>query len=183
MRQTSDPVICYQVVGRNPGTGPVLALCTGGPADLAVAASGAAWAAGTRSLVIAITVVTGTGFSLNPLLHQVRARRQDCDSVTIINRIVPALTAAGVAWLRTIVAVPAGAGPASVPLGTIRRLVDRFAAVAVVTATALHDPTGRLIPLTPRAATVAIIAATAHQPPPAATTSATTSNRAHENEA
>ncbi|MFB9681712.1 hypothetical protein [Streptosporangium vulgare] len=163
---TPASVYCHQVTGRLPGTGPVLAVLTGGPADLAVAQAAATWAAGTGSLVIAATVVTGTGFSLNPLLHQVRARRQDADSLTVIGRLTPILTAAGVAWLRTVVAVPTRAGPAptpsltpALPLATIRRLVDRFTAVAVVTAAPLHDPAGRLAPLPPQAATVAITAA------------------------
>ncbi|GAA0838331.1 hypothetical protein ACFQVD_08760 [Streptosporangium amethystogenes subsp. fukuiense] len=182
-------VYCHQVTGRLPGTGPVLAVLTGGPADLAVAHTAATWATGTRSLVIAATVVTGTGFSLNPLLHQVRARRQDADSLAVIDRLTPILTAAGVAWLRAIVAVPTRAGPApamtpALPLAAIRRLVDRFAAVAVVTATPLHDPAGRLAPLPPQAANAAITAAgTAalgtHVPQP----SATTDSPDHEEEA
>ncbi|WP_084965985.1 hypothetical protein [Thermoactinospora rubra] len=169
-------VYCHQVTGRLPGSGPVLALFTGGLADLAVAQAAATWAAGTRSLVIATTVVTSTGFSLNPLLHQIRSRRQDTDSLAIIGRLTPVLTAAGVAWLRIIVAVPTLAGPArALPMTTVRRLVDRFAAVAVVTAMPLHDPTGRMVPLTPQEATVAITAAgTAalrpHQSQPSATT-------------
>lgn len=169
-------VYCHQVTGRLPGAGPVLAVLTGGPADLAVAQAAAAWAAGTGSPVIAATVVTGTGFSLNPLLHQVRARRQDADSLAVIDRLTPILTAAGVAWLRTIVAVPTRAGPAPTPsLVTIRRLVDRFAAVAVVTAAPLHDPAGRLAPLPPQAAAMAITAASTaalgtHRPRPSATT-------------
>lgn len=128
---------CHQITDRLPGTGPVLAVLTGGPADLAVARTAATWAAGTGSLLIAVTVVTSTGFSINPLLHQVRARRQDADSLAVIDRLTPILTASGVAWLRTIVAVPTRAGPTltlapALPLATIRRLVDRYAGLQQV---------------------------------------------------
>ncbi|MEV4067378.1 hypothetical protein, partial [Nonomuraea dietziae] len=137
---TQVTVHYHQVTGRLAGAGPVLAILTGSPADLAVAQAAAGWAAGTGSRVVAATVVTHTGFSLNPLLHQVRASRYEADSLAITARVFPVLTAAGVVWLRTLVAVPGRRGPARAPLlSAIRRLIDRFAAVAVVTTTPQHD--------------------------------------------
>ncbi len=155
MPLTSAPARCYQVAGRTPGSGPVVAVLTDGPTDLTVAATAAAWAAETRTLLIAAAAVGDTGFSVNALLHRTRTGRTTAESAAIVGRVVPILTATGVAWLRTAVAVPAGADASrTLPLGPVLHLTERFGAVAVVTAAALHDPSGRLTPV-PRDAALA----------------------------
>jgi len=149
MRRIPATVNRYHVIGRTPGSGPVVAVFTDCPTDLPVAAAAASWAADTRTLLVAAAAVTDPGFSLNPLLHRAAERRLGTESVAIVGRVTPVLTAIGVAWIRATIAVPAGVDPArSLPATTVRDLVDRYAAVGVVTAAALDDPSGRLVPLT-----------------------------------
>ena len=136
----------YLVAGRTPGTGPVIAVLTDGPADVAVAANAADLAAGTGTLLITAAAVTsGPGFSLNALLHQARQRCVDRDTRAIVARVAPVLYTAGVAHFRTTLKVPPGVDATRVlPVTAVHEVIDRFGAVAVVAATPLHDPTGVL---------------------------------------
>ena len=68
----------------------------------AVAATAAAWAAQTRTLLVAAVAVADTGFSINALLHHVRDRRFDEESGAVVGRVTPTLTDLGVAWTRAI---------------------------------------------------------------------------------
>lgn len=138
------------VAGRTPGSGPVLAVLTDGPTDMAVAAHAADLAARTRTLLVAAATVHTTGISVNALPHQARTRRVNADSTAIVARVTPILHTAGVAFVRTTVLVPAGTDTLrALPLGAVHELVGRFGAVAVVTALPLHDPTGVLHPAQP----------------------------------
>jgi hypothetical protein len=149
MSSLSTAVHVYHVAGRGPGTGPVLAVFTDGPTDLAVVTTAAALAADTRTLLFAAAAVPTAGFSLNSLLHRARARRTGTDSIAIVARVTPILTTAGVAWLRTTLPVPAGTDPAqALPVTALRELAGRLNAAVVVTAAALTDPTGNLRPAT-----------------------------------
>ncbi len=140
----------HLVAGRTPGSGPVLAVLTDGPADLAVAAHAADLAARTGTLLVAAAVVPGGGISVNPLLHRARHRRYQAETTAIVGRVTPILYSAGVAHLRTTLPVPPGLDPTrALPVPAVRQLVDRFAAVAVVTSTPLNDPTGVLYPAPP----------------------------------
>lgn len=135
----------YRVAGRTPGSGPVLALFTDGPADLAVAAHAAGLAAGTRTLLIAAAAVHTAGPSVNALLHRAGNRRIRADRTAIIGRITPILHSAGVAYFATTLLVPTGTDTSrALPLPAVHQLINRFGAVAVVTARPLHDPTGLL---------------------------------------
>jgi hypothetical protein len=139
----------YHVAGRTPGTGPVVAVLTDGPADVAVAAYAADLAARTGTLLItAAAVASSGGMSVNALLHRARAARVDADTRAIVARVAPVLHSAGVAHFRTTLAIPAGvdAGRA-LPVTAVHHLIDRFGAVAVITAAPLHDPTGHLQPV------------------------------------
>jgi hypothetical protein len=140
----------HHVAGRTPGTGPVLVVLADGPADLAVAAHAADLAARTGTLLIAAAAVTAdSGVSVNALLHRSRAGRIDADSRAIVARVTPILHSSRVAYLRTTLPVPAGVDPTrALPVAPVHHLVDRFGAVAVVTAVPLHDPTGVLQPAT-----------------------------------
>ncbi len=142
----------YHVAGRTPGTGPVLVVLADGPADLAVAARAADLAARTGTLLVAAAAVAArSGVSINPLFHRARSGRIDADSRAIVARVTPILHSAGVAYLRTTLPVPEGVDPTrALPVGPVHHLVERFGAVAVVTAVTLHDPTGvlRLAPRT-----------------------------------
>lgn len=137
----------YRVAGRTPGSGPVLAVFTDGPTDPAVAACAADLAARTRTLLIAAAAVHATGVSVNAILHRARNRRIQADRTAIIGRVTPILHTAGVAYFSTTLLVPAGTGPLrALPLAAVHQLINRFGAVAVVTALPLHDPTGVLQP-------------------------------------
>ncbi|MDY7087646.1 MAG: hypothetical protein SYR96_21360 [Actinomycetota bacterium] len=131
----------HHVEGRTRGTGPVLAVFTDGPTDLTVAATAAAIAAQTGTLLIAAAAVPHSGFSLNSLLHRARSQRISQESAAIIGRVTPILTTAGVAWARATFAVPLGVDPArTLPAHAIQDLINRFAAVTVVTAAAPPGP-------------------------------------------
>lgn len=145
------PYIC-RVDGRTPGSGPVVAVFTDGPTDMAVAAYAADLAARSGTLLIAAAAVHGTTVSLNALLHQARNRRLHADSTAIVGRVTPILHAAGVAWMRSTLLLPAGLDALrALPVSPVRQLIDRFSAVAVVTALPLRDPTGMLQPIEPHA--------------------------------
>ncbi|RZU46609.1 hypothetical protein EV385_6684 [Krasilnikovia cinnamomea] len=138
------------LAGRTPGSGPVLAVLTDGPTDMAVAAHAADLAVRTGTLLIAAaTVAAGSG--INPLLLQhTRTRRVHNDTTAIVARITPILHGAGVAYRRSTLLVPAGTDTLrALPVTAVRRLVDRFGAVTVVTARPLRDPTGTLQPADP----------------------------------
>jgi hypothetical protein len=137
----------YAVAGRTLGSGPVLAVLTDGPDDMAVAADAADLAARTGTLLIAAATVHTTGCSVNALLHHARDRRIRSRSIAVVARITPILHATGVAYFRSTLLVPTGTETGnSLPVAPVRRLADRFGAVAVVTALPLHDPTGVLQP-------------------------------------
>ncbi|GAA0807178.1 hypothetical protein [Spirilliplanes yamanashiensis] len=143
---TTRPYLCH-VAGRTPASGPVIAVLTDGPTDLAVAAHAAGVAARSGTLLIAAAAVHTTGPSLNVLLHHARERRLHADSVAIVGRVAPVLHRAGVAWMRSSLLLPAGTDALrALPVAAVRQLVDRFGAVAVVTARPLRDPTGVLQP-------------------------------------
>jgi hypothetical protein len=147
MPTTPARATVHQVLGRTLGTGPVLAVLTDGPADLIVAARAAELAARSQTLLIAAAAVQTSGISVNPLLHRARTRRIQSDSMAIVARVSPILSTAGVAYMRTTLAVPAGTDPTrALPVTAVHQLIDRFGAVAVITATALRDPTGVLHP-------------------------------------
>jgi hypothetical protein len=132
----------YQVVGRAPGTGPVLAVLADGPADLAVATRAADLAARTRTLLVVAAAVHTEPAALP---GRDRSGRVNAESTAIAGRVAPILHSAGVAYLRTTLPVPHGTDPArAVPVAAVLRLAGRFAAVIVVAGTALHDPTGLL---------------------------------------
>jgi len=140
----------YHVAGRTPGTGPVIAVLTDGPTDVAVAAHAADLAARTGTLLITAAAVTTTGFSTNALLHHVRQRRIDSDARAIVARVSPIVHSAGVAHFRTTLPVDPGVDATrALPATPLYHLIGRFGAVAVVTATPLHDPTGGLQPAGP----------------------------------
>jgi hypothetical protein len=137
------PTFTYQVVGRAPGTGPVLAVLADGPTDLAVATRAADLAAGTRTLLVVAAAVPTGDAGVDPLRNRVRMR---ADTLAIAGRVAPVLHSAGVAYLRTALPMPAGADPTrALPVAAVLRLAERFAAVTVVAATVLHDPTGHLV--------------------------------------
>jgi hypothetical protein len=142
---TSIPVRprTYEIAGRTPGSGPVLAVLTDAPTDLVVVAHAADLAARTSTLLIAAATVHTTGCSVNALLHHARNRRIRCRSIAVVARVTPILHAAGVAYFRSTLLVPADTDiRRALPVTAVRRLVDRFGAVAVVTALPLHDPRG-----------------------------------------
>lgn len=135
----------YRVAGRTAGSGPVLAVFTDGPADMAVAAHAASLAAHTRTLLVAAAAVHVTGLNINPILRGARTRRVHADRTAIIGRVTPILHAAGVAHLSTTLLVPTGTDALrALPLPSVHQLINRFSAVTVVTAHPLHDPTGML---------------------------------------
>jgi hypothetical protein len=137
----------YRVAGRTPGSGPVVAVLTDHPTDMAVAAHAADLAARHGTLLVAAAAVHSTGLSLHSLLHHARDRRLHSESVAVVGRVTPILLTAGVAWMRSTLVLPAGTDALrALPVTAVRRLVDRFSAVAVVTALPLHDPTGMLQP-------------------------------------
>jgi hypothetical protein len=143
----------YHVAGRTPGTGPVLAVLTDGPADVVVAAHAADLAARTGTLLITAAAVSTAAMSLDALLHRTRAGRVDADTRAIVARVAPVVHSAGVAHFRTAVPVPPGVDATrALPLAAVHHLIDRFGAVAVITAAALHDPTGQLQPAGPHRA-------------------------------
>jgi hypothetical protein len=143
--RTPSHVVRYQIAGRAPGSGPVVAVLTDGPTDPTVAAAAADWAARTGIGVVAAAAVVTTGFSIDPLLHRARARRMANESAAITGRVAPTLTAAGAQWRPAVITVPVGTDVArALPVAAVQRLVDRFDAAAVVTTSALFDPTGRL---------------------------------------
>ena len=138
----------YHVAGRTPGSGPVLAVPTDGPADVAVAAHAADLAARTGTLLITAAAVTAGGLSVNALLHRARAGRVDADTRAVVARVAPVLHSAGVAHLRTTLPVPAGVDATrALPVAAVHHLIDRFGAVAVITSARLDDPTGQLQPI------------------------------------
>jgi hypothetical protein len=123
----------------------VLAVLTDGPADLAVAAQAADLAARTGTMLIAAAAVaTEDGPEGNPLLPHSRSRRVDAETRAIVARVTPVLHSYGVAYLRTT--MPVRHAFRVPPVSAVRHLVDRFGAVAVVTAAPLHDPAGVLRP-------------------------------------
>lgn len=137
----------YDVAGRTRGSGPVLAVLTDSPADTLVAAHAADIAARTGTLLIAAATVPTTGCSVNALLHHARNRRIRSRSIAVVARVTPILRAAGVAYFRSTLLVPAGTDTRlGVPADAVSQLVDRFGAVAVVIALPLHDSTGVLRP-------------------------------------
>jgi hypothetical protein len=142
----SRPYLCH-VAGRTPGSGPVVAVFTDHPTDMAVAAHAAGLAARHGTLLVAAAAVHSTGYSLDALLHHARSRRPHTDSIAVVGRVTPILHTAGVAWLRSSLVLPAGTDALrALPVAAVRRLIERFSAVAVVTALPLHDPTGMLQP-------------------------------------
>lgn len=161
----------YHVAGRTPSTGPVIAVLTDGPADVAVAAHAAGLAARTGTLLItAAAVTTSAGFSMNALLHRARARRTLDDRRAITARVTPVLHTAGVAHFSTTLEIPPGIDATRVlPVTAVHHLINRFGAVAVVTTTPLHDPTGILQAAGPHHRTPAHLPARAatpsHRPP------------------
>lgn len=137
----------YDVAGRTCGSGPVLAVLTDAPTDLIVAAHAADLAARAGTLLITAATVHTTGCSVNALLHHARGRRIRSKSIAIAARVTPILHATGVAYFRSTLLVPTGTDTRHpLPITAVCRLVDRFGAVAVVTALPLHDPTGVLQP-------------------------------------
>jgi hypothetical protein len=147
------------VAGRTPGSGPVVAVLTDHPADMAVAAAAAGLAAGLAAgqgtlLVVAPAVHGGAGFVRDVLLPPARTRSLRADSIAIAGRVTPILHTAGVAWMRSTLVLPAGTDALrALPVHPLLKLVDRFSAVAVVTALPLHDPTGLLRPVHSHAST------------------------------
>jgi hypothetical protein len=137
----------YHVAGRTPGTGPVVAVLTDGPADVLVAAHAADLAARTGTLLITAAAVTTCGTSVNALLHRARTNRVDADTRAIVARVAPVLHSAGVAHFRTTLPIPPGVDASrALPVTAVHHLINRFGAVAVITAAGLHDPTGQLHP-------------------------------------
>lgn len=135
------------VADRAPGSGPVLAILTDGPTDMAVAAHAADLAARNCSLLIAVAAVHTSGLSINALLHRARARRVSAESRAIVARVTPILHAAGVVHHRGTLLLPAGVDALrDLPVAAVRQLVDRFSAAVVVTALPLRDPAGVLQP-------------------------------------
>jgi len=135
------------VAGRTAGCGPVVAVLTDGPTDPAVAAHAADFAARTGTLLILAPAVQTGGPSLNAVLQHARNRRINAESIAIAARVTPILHAAGAAYFRSTLRVPAGTDALhTLPAAAVRQLVDRFGAVAVVTALPLHDPSGVLRP-------------------------------------
>lgn len=135
------------VAGRTPGSGPVLAVLTDAPSDLAVASHAADLAARTGTLLIAAATVHTTTPDIDLLRRRAGSRRVHSDSIAIVGRVTPILHAAGVAYFRSTLLVPAGTDPLrGLPITAVRHLADRFAAATVVSALPLHDPTGTLRP-------------------------------------
>jgi hypothetical protein len=136
----------YYVTGRTPGTGPVIAVLTDGPADVAVTAHAADLAARTGTLLItAAAVPTGAGLRVDALLHRARGSRVDADTRAIVARVAPILHSAGVAHFRATLRLPPGLDATrALPVTAVHELVNRFGAVVVVTATPLNDATGVL---------------------------------------
>ncbi|WP_203722462.1 hypothetical protein [Paractinoplanes abujensis] len=125
----------------------MLVVLTGTRADLLVAAQAADLAARTGTLLIVAAAVPTTGRSVNALMHQSRDRRIRSKSIAVVARVTPILRAAGVAYFRSTLPVPTRADTRlAVPTASVRSVVDRFGAVAVVTALTLHDRTGVLRP-------------------------------------
>jgi hypothetical protein len=147
MYGTAAHVRIHHVAGRSPGGGPVIAVLTDGPTDLAVAARAAALAARHGTLLIAAATVHTPRFSINALLHHTRRQRLHAQTTAIVARVTPILHTAGIAYTRTTLTVPSGTDPLrALPVGAVHRLINRFHAVAVVTAGPVHDPTGTLQP-------------------------------------
>jgi hypothetical protein len=140
----------YHVAGRTPGSGPVIAVLTDGPSDVDAAAHAAGLAAHTGTLLITAAAVATTGFSMNALLHHARTRSIRDDRRAITARVMPVLHSIGVAHFSTALHIPPGVDATrGTPLAAIHQLINRFGAVAVVTTTPLHDPTGALRPAEP----------------------------------
>ncbi|GAA3932855.1 hypothetical protein [Actinoplanes auranticolor] len=77
------------------------------------------------------------------MLHLARNRRIRSRSIAVVARVTPILHAVGVAYFRSTLLVPAGTDTRrALPATAVHRLVDRFGAVAVVTALPLHGPSG-----------------------------------------
>jgi hypothetical protein len=134
----------YLVTGRTPGSGPVVALLTDGPTDMAVAAHAAGITARYGTLLIAAAAVHTNGFRVNAPRRTARDRI-DADTHAVVARVTPILHSAGVAFLRSALPVPAGTDLLrALPVTAVHRLAHRFGAVTVVAADALHDPTGVL---------------------------------------
>jgi hypothetical protein len=143
-------ITSYHVDGRCPGTGRILAIFTDGPADIAVARYAADLAARTAAPIVAAAAVHNTGFSLNPLLHRVRARRTAEETTAITARVEPTLRRANTRVLVTTLAVPASRRTDRPPASAVHRLAVRVGATTVVVAEPLDPPTHGLHPINAR---------------------------------
>lgn len=138
------------VAGRTPGSGPVIAVLTDGPTDMAVAAQAAGISARHGVLLVAAAAVHPSGSNsadLDLWAPSAGPGRLHAETNAIVARVTPILFSAGVAFLRTPIPVPPATDTLrALPVTAVHRLVQRFGAVTVVTATPLHDPTGMLRP-------------------------------------
>jgi hypothetical protein len=159
-------VTAYHVQARRPGTGRILAVFTDGPADLAVAGYAADLAARTAAPIVAAAAVHSSGFSINPLLHRVRARRIADETAAITARVEPTLRRASPRLLVTTLTLPADQPAHPLPSSAVYRLAVRVGAATLVTAAPLDRPIRGLHPIHADSRTP-ITAAT---PPPAAAT-------------
>ncbi len=149
MSAGSTTPLTYRIPGRHDAAGTtVVAVLTDGPTDLPVVTHAIALAARTGGLLIAAAAVRGSGFSVNPRLHRVRAQRITTEAAAITGRVTPALHAAGIAHLRATLVLPARHDPGQPPpADLVRRLADRHHAALVVTAAPLSGITadGRML--------------------------------------
>jgi hypothetical protein len=148
MRLQSTGPFTYRVPGRPaPSGGPVLAVLTDGPADLAVAAQAVALAARTGAPVVAAAAVQGTGFGISAMLHVARARRMADETAAITGRVLPLLQSTRTPHVLTALLLPAHhdtGGP--LPARAVRRAADHHGAALVVSPTELEEA-GRLLVL------------------------------------
>jgi hypothetical protein len=139
---TSAPptVAVYPVDHRPPGTGRILAVFTDSPTDLAVAQHAADLAASTAAPIVAAAVVRGSGFSVNALLHRVRARRIAADTDAVTARVAPILRRANTRLLTTTLLLPASRRLHHPSAAAVHRLARRVDATTVVLAAPPHQP-------------------------------------------
>ncbi|GIJ71529.1 hypothetical protein [Virgisporangium ochraceum] len=142
-------VISYHVRGRSPGTGRILAVFTDSHTDLAVARHAADLAARAAVPIVAAAAVRQTRFSLNPLLHRVRARRIAEESAAITARVEPILRRANTRVLVTSLALSSTHRSDQPPAVAVYRLALRVGATVVV-AGPLEPPVHGLHPINAR---------------------------------
>jgi hypothetical protein len=146
MRVEPHGPFTYRVPGRPAASGgPVLAVLTDGPADLAVAAQAVALAARTGATVVAAAAVRGTGFGISAVLHLARARRTAEESSAITGRVLPLLQSTRTPHEVAALLLPLHwdtSGP--LPGSAVRRAADHHEAAFVVSARELHAADGLL---------------------------------------